>query len=286
MQPVVVRREIHGDASVRVAASTYSTAGAVRPVEDFYPRHAITIVCDGAFECRASRDRTLFSPGSTMLANPGLRCEYTYDRTWGDRVVLFEYDPTVIEDVARGIGRTKTRFHDLRLPPNARLSAIAELALAEPSEASIEELAYILAAEVLAIESDHGPRLDTTHVERKRAIEACRIMANRASEPLSLALLARELDMSPFHFLRSFKRALGMTPHQYLVQTRLRSAVGRLLRTSKPIGEIAFDAGFADLANFNRSFRRALGASPRELRERGRAALRPRDRHALARAMR
>src|SRR5204863_8427896 len=71
----------------------------------------------------------------------------------------------------------------------------------------------------------------------------------------------------PFHFLRLFSQALGVTPHQYLVRSRLRHAARRLADDDSPVTDIAYDVGFADLSNFVRTFGRAAGASPLKFRQ-------------------
>jgi AraC-like DNA-binding protein len=73
--------------------------------------------------------------------------------------------------------------------------------------------------------------------------------------------------LSPFHFLRLFSAVLGVTPHQYLVRSRLRHAVCRLADDGGSITDIAYDVGFGDLSNFVRTFHRAAGVSPRRFRQ-------------------
>jgi len=85
-------------------------------------------------------------------------------------------------------------------------------------------------------------------------------------EPIDLDDAASVVGLSPFHFLRLFKRVLGVTPHQYLVRSRLRHAARLLSEGKQSITEIAFDIGFGDLSNFVRSFHRAAGVSPRDFR--------------------
>ncbi len=61
----------------------------------------------------------------------------------------------------------------------------------------------------------------------------------------------------------------GLTPHQYLLRTRLNRAAVRLRRTRDAVSTVAYDAGFNDLSTFNRRFRRITGMSPGEFRARG-----------------
>jgi AraC family transcriptional regulator len=83
---------------------------------------------------------------------------------------------------------------------------------------------------------------------------------------LTLGTLAREAGLSPYHFLRTFERLTGLTPHQYLLRSRLREAATRLAAEPSKISDIALDCGFSDLSNFNRAFRAEYGMSPRGFR--------------------
>jgi AraC-like DNA-binding protein len=78
--------------------------------------------------------------------------------------------------------------------------------------------------------------------------------------------LARMAGLSPYHFLRAFKATTGVTPHQWLLRTRLRAAAERLAMTKASVTDIALEVGFEDLSNFTRTFRAEFGASPREYR--------------------
>ena len=97
-------------------------------------------------------------------------------------------------------------------------------------------------------------------------MEAALFLDAQSHEPLTLEDSAAQLGLSAFHFLRLFRAVLGVTPHQYLVRTRLRQAA-RLLATEVAITDIAYDVGFGDLSNFVRTFHRAAGVSPRAFRK-------------------
>jgi AraC family transcriptional regulator len=102
--------------------------------------------------------------------------------------------------------------------------------------------------------------------DRRRAVHAALWLDARSSESVDLDDAAREAGLSPFHFLRVFSSVLGVTPHQFLVRSRLRHAARLLARDGRPITDVALDVGFGDLSNFVRSFRRAAGVSPRTFR--------------------
>jgi AraC-like DNA-binding protein len=84
--------------------------------------------------------------------------------------------------------------------------------------------------------------------------------------------MALEAGLSPYHFLRTFDRVTGVTPHQYVLRARVREAALRVVGGDDKIVDIALDCGFGDLSNFNRAFRAEFGLSPRAYRLRSREA--------------
>lgn len=87
------------------------------------------------------------------------------------------------------------------------------------------------------------------------------------SEPLTLAAVAAEAALSPFHFLRLFRRHYGITPNRYLQQVRIDRAKDLLLTTDLSVTEICLEVGFSALGSFSRLFRRRVGIAPLRYRE-------------------
>jgi AraC family transcriptional regulator len=78
--------------------------------------------------------------------------------------------------------------------------------------------------------------------------------------------IAQVACMNSFYFLREFRKAFNITPHQFLTERRLQVA-NRLLRTTdRTITEICGEVGFNDLSSFGKLFRRRYGFSPTDLR--------------------
>ncbi len=84
----------------------------------------------------------------------------------------------------------------------------------------------------------------------------------RLDDELSLAELAHEASLSPFHFARCFKAATGTSPHRYLIERRLERARVLLKQGSPALAEIAAACGFCSQAHFNQAFKRATGVAP------------------------
>ena len=86
------------------------------------------------------------------------------------------------------------------------------------------------------------------------------------SDEISIELLARASNLSVSALERRFKKHLGKTPHQYLVDVRLDNGRKLLLETDKAIGVIALETGFADHSHFSRVFTRRFGKTPSQVR--------------------
>ena len=85
-------------------------------------------------------------------------------------------------------------------------------------------------------------------------------------EDLSLDQVADFVGFSRYYFSRSFKKRMGYSYSEYLVQKRLQSAVDLLIRTDLPIRDVAEQSGFGSVASFNRVFRESKNCTPTQYR--------------------
>jgi AraC family transcriptional regulator len=97
----------------------------------------------------------------------------------------------------------------------------------------------------------------------RRTIEY--IQAHLSSE-LTLASMARVACLSPYHFSRAFRKSTGISPHQYILRTRVETAKHLLRASHLSLSEIAFRVGFFDQSHLARHFKRRYGVSPRTFR--------------------
>ena len=86
-------------------------------------------------------------------------------------------------------------------------------------------------------------------------------------EDIGLDQMAAATGVSPFHFSRSFRQAMGVAPYAFVIQRRVACAQRLLTQTELPLVDIARKCGFNSHSQFSRTFKRSVGASPRRFRE-------------------
>ena len=80
---------------------------------------------------------------------------------------------------------------------------------------------------------------------------------------LPIEALAADIFVSKYYLIRKFKRSMGMTPHQFHIQNRIRKAQS-LLNAERTISSIAVEMGFYDQSHFDKTFQKIVGISPSE----------------------
>jgi AraC family transcriptional regulator len=245
------------------------SAGPCDPV--FEEQHGgsfcIAAVIDGTFRYRTRQGEALMAPGALLLGNQGACFECGHDHGAGDRCVSFHFEPDFFERIVAAVpGAAKIGFASPRLPPTAATTALIAAA-EEAVPARLEEIALDLAGAAIGAQT-HSARAARPARVVRRVADVIRHIEARFDEAHALPVLAAHAAMSPYHFLREFRRVVGITPHQFVLSLRLRAAARRLRASDATIAAVALDSGFGDISEFNRRFRRVFGMAPQAYRAR------------------
>ncbi|WP_434509727.1 AraC family transcriptional regulator [Desulfitobacterium sp. AusDCA] len=139
---------------------------------------------------------------------------------------------------------------------NARLSS----SLAEPLvscyiQRILSELLLLSSDFILPIKEEGNPILD-----------AITFIETNYKKQLDLKMIASYVNISPFHFARTFKKNTGYSPYEYVTKTRINQAKILLKKTDLRIKEIAIESGFSSVSNFIINFRNNVGVTPSEFK--------------------
>ena len=84
--------------------------------------------------------------------------------------------------------------------------------------------------------------------------------------PITIDDIIRDIPISKYHFIRLFRRIMGVTPYSYLTNYRINRSKILLRSTRKSIAEIAEACGFSDTSNFISQFKKHTGVRPTHYR--------------------
>ncbi|MBR1135508.1 MAG: AraC family transcriptional regulator [Bradyrhizobium sp.] len=250
---------------VTVSEFRCEAARGARPFVEQYGGYSLSYVRKGSFGCHHRGRLFELVTGALLVGYPGDEFMCTHDHVCGDECLSFSFDGAVIDDIGGG-----QAWQAGAIPPLPEFIALGELAqaiAAQKQTLGLDEVGHMIAGRFVAIVTGREERPARPSLrDRRRAVESALWIDDNAHEDINLAETARAAGISPFHFLRLFAATIGVTPHQYLIRSRLRRAAQRLSAENTSVTDIAYDVGFADLSNFTRTFTRAVGVSPLKFR--------------------
>ena len=229
--------------------------------------HSISYVRKGRFGYRTRGRSYELVAGSVLVGHPGSEFVCHHDHVCGDECLSFFLEPELVD----AIGDRADIWQIGCAPPLPELMVFGELAQAAADGRSyigLDEAGQLFAARFVEMVSGRAATpVKATAQDRRRAVEAALWIDAHSHCEVDLEQAAGHARLSPFHFLRLFSGVLGVTPHQYLVRSRLRHAARLLADDERPVTDVAYDVGFNDLSNFVRTFHRAAGVSPLKFRK-------------------
>ncbi|MBB4395862.1 helix-turn-helix transcriptional regulator [Bradyrhizobium sp. ERR14] len=229
--------------------------------------HSIAYVRSGSFGCHCRAGFFDLVAGSMLVGAPGEEYTCTHEHVSGDVCLSF----FLSADMVDALGGRREIWQVGATPPLPELMVLGELAQAAAdgnSDIGLDEVGQILAGRFIDVVSGRARKPATpTARDRRRAVEAALWIDDNSHAEVDLEQAAKQAGLSPFHFLRLFSSVLGVTPHQYLLRSRLRHAARLLTDDDIAVTDVAYDVGFGDLSNFVRTFHRAAGVSPTKFRQ-------------------
>ena len=229
------------------------------------------VVVAGAEKLRINRRSYLAPAGSIIVVNPedphdgekGCEAGWAY-RTCYPRAELMR---EVAEDLE--LGHLPMFSHGVLVAPDLADDFVQAHRLAVAGRAMEAETTMLMALRGLtrrfADRGGRNPSADDSEAARRFRRYRDLIEADLAGT-FELGNLAEVAGVTRFQVIRDFKRVAGMTPGQYLRDCRIRAAA-TLMRTGKPLADIAFETGFADQSHLTRLFKSMRGVSPGAFRD-------------------
>ena len=182
-------------------------------------------------------------------------------------------DPIFVSRIAEGMGLDSDRIELVEQRRETDL-ALRHIALAlragvQTGDAGdrmyAEALSTALAVHLLREYGAARPKLKRRYkgLPRKKLVRAVEYIQDQLDTDLTVSGIAQAVYMSPYHFMRLFKESTGQSPHQYVIEARVRKATELLTTGKLTISEAAHHVGFVDQSHLTRHFKRVFGMPPK-----------------------
>ncbi len=285
---------LSGDAPSRVVLSSVGTKWNDVVVEQrhipssempdlMYKQHVIAINVGNPITCEYKKEgqfRRSFKTRGAIFFHPSQRPfsgRLQLERGVFANVLFLALDPVFVSRVAEGLEfdadrielieqrrGTDATLHHLAMALRAGVQTGAALDRMYGEGLSTALAAHLLreyGAAVLEPKRQHGG------LPRAKLVRAVEYIQDQLSADLTVSGIAQAVGMSPDYFTRLFKESNGQSPHQYVIEARVRKAK-ELLTTGKfTISEAAYHVGFVDQSHLTRHFKRVFGLPPKRLLE-------------------
>lgn len=250
------------------ALELYQAANVNRPV----PRHIHCVfslsVCEaGVGIHETKKGKYYITPGSVVLVNEGAahssRVPVGY--TYSSRSIRI--DPEMISNLVTQIsGRLLARLnfsHPVIYNKVLSQQVLNLHKMLENSETRLEKECLLVETltEIYERYAEQGVKLAAIGNEHTPVSRVCEYLQDWFNENVSLDRLASVAGLSAFHLTRVFTNEIGVLPHTYQLQVRLKKATD-LIAAGKPLVEAALETGFCDQSHFQRVFKKRFGISP------------------------
>jgi AraC-like DNA-binding protein len=216
--------------------------------------------------------------GCVLITKPYSERTVTHAHTVPDECTIFDFKLSFYEEVKEQYGQVKFLFNEdlhstlLKTKPETEFLhfLIVRSILNKSDKLNVDNLVMELAETVLNNLTDYppdyklNPRLKKNHlITIEKAKE---YLTQNYTNDISLMEIANYCCTSPFHFSRIFKTFTSYSPHQFLLNIRLKNSELLLRNTSLPVADIAFSSGFNSIEHFTSAFKNKYNFPPAKFR--------------------
>jgi AraC-like DNA-binding protein len=238
----------------------------------FHRTYAFGVIEAGALGFDYLGRSHVAAAGEINLVVPGEPHDGHAASDGGWRYRMFYLDPDVLvraasEMAGRAEGAPFFRSGVIRDAEAAARLRSLHFAFEDPAASRLELESRLLAtlADMVRRHAENPPVPARVGVENQAVVRARDLIETCYDENISLEQLSRAAGLSRFHLLRVFRNRIGLTPHAYLTQVRVRRARA-LMDLGRPIIDAALEAGFTDQSHLNRQFKSIHGITPGQYR--------------------
>lgn len=217
------------------------------PLHNHVSTYVIGFVLKGKFILRREKEPICYSPNTLFIISPyephALSVITPYD------LLNICIPRSVIETAKPATLKQQTIQSLLQILPESTLDA---------------DKADLLQNAIDALYWQHQKNQHQTENPHIASLKSA--LEKEAEKNIRIQTMAKSAFSSPYHFIRKFRKSVGLPPHQFQIQNRVRKAQ-KLLPTTPSLTDVALMSGFYDQSHLIRQFKKILGITPGEYRQ-------------------
>ncbi|MEM7128189.1 MAG: AraC family transcriptional regulator [Chloroflexota bacterium] len=241
-------------------------------VDYAYPRHShdqyvVCLIEEGVQSFTHNGTKHVTPPSGLILINPGVvhTGESASEGGFRMRSLYPSLDHMqLVASELTGASQGVPSFSEVRIDDSAVAKSIFALHNALIQKASpleCESRFITTLAELVHRYADIGSEKKALGNEHRAVLLARSYMEERFCESITLSDLAEYVALSPYYLLRVFRAEVGMPPHAFLLDVRIRRAQ-QLIERGRPLVDVAYDVGFSSQSHLTRRFKQIVGVTP------------------------
>ena len=250
-----------------ITCGHFYTGSSYHITREHYSGFLLYYIAGGQLTIRYQGETVVAKAGQLALLDLSLPHEYYSEE--GSEFLYLHLDGVNIRQIWETICREQGGFLFHSPRADQVRAVIFEIVCAFrddqlPNEVRLSEKLYgALTACLEGCADDGGSLL----AEDSPVYAAVQYIRKHYRDSLTLEDMARQANLSKYHFTRLFKRSCGCTPHEFLILTRLNRAKHLLTTTDLPISQVAREVGYRSVTTFSNAFADRVGISPTRFRQ-------------------
>lgn len=213
------------------------------------------IICNGKTYSVGAGDTFLLPVGSDQIYYSDI--DNQFERIWINFKGEFADAVLKMYGVENAVVFKNTDSHALLL----KIHSACKECVSEPEYTDTTALLFLQTVQFLSRNKTKEEKPTATSVEQIRLFIDCNIASN-----LKISDIAKRFSFSEEYVIRLFKKIYGITPHNYIIQSKIRLGMIMLRMTDDSIEKIAADLGFFDARHFSNQFKKHVGTPPSQYR--------------------
>ncbi|WP_113672813.1 AraC family transcriptional regulator [Vallitalea guaymasensis] len=232
--------------------------------KDYY----LIYVKKGVLSCNINRTPYKINKGEVIIIDPDISHEIYYSDKVYHEVFWVNFTGYGVTDVLQQLNLICEKIYyveDCPVIDNLFMKIIKELQIKSKSYIIICSgyLVELLTSISRCKKNCHG----NTHASESELHKIMNYLNESYHHQHTIEELANKCNLSPYYFIRKFKKVSGYSPQKYLLRIRMENAKKMLVESNLNIGDIGTMVGFKNALYFSKAFKEFVGISPSQFRK-------------------